>query len=416
MTPLVLTVLLLAAQGARADAPTAEDAQPGPRLAARPALGDEPRGGEGPRALPAPRLDAGEPRAAAAAGGADDDVLRLGAAPGGDDDDDLRDAEDRPASRRKRAIQARRAGVSGPAATDDERVRRFVGALVGGAVGLAALAPVLVVAGASCGAPVCALGALSATALALTPLLGLGGAWLGHTLLGGEAGLLVPAAALVPGALVTFPLLALAASAGVRTPVGLLPYLLTGAGVLAFSAAWGLYLRDGQLGPPGVLRGDKAAPGARVGTTVGAGLGVLALGGLVSAMVLNVCSSAACATAGAALAIATVGGALWAQYGLHRAMGGRGTGLALLAGMGLATLVGLAVVPAALATGGRIGLATDATSYLGVAAALVAWLTLPTVALKWSHAAAVDAEYGPALSVGAAPLPGGGLVSAGLRF
>ena len=85
-----------------------------------------------------------------------------------------------------------------PKASDDARVKRFLGALAGGVVGLGgamALMPLGDATGCFGGPCVSFLHGLVGV---FAPLLSLGGAWLGYEIMGGDGGLLTPAIALPP--------------------------------------------------------------------------------------------------------------------------------------------------------------------------------------------------------------------------
>jgi hypothetical protein len=301
------------------------------------------------------------------------------------------------------------------AVADDARLKRFVGALVGGVVG-AGLGYGLVALGKEpqeC--PGCGSTASIAAGFA-TPALTLLGTFVGWQVMGGDGAALAPFAAALPAAVV-LGLLLVAVPQFMPTTAQLVPELLVGTLALIALGTLALDLREHQLAGLRV-RARGEAPVGRVLAEVGAGLGAALLSGLGAAAVLALSYGSGVVFAVGLGALGAVGAAL-TTWGVHRAMRGQGGALAALAGMALAAVTAAIALPLGLVGGGlgqRGSPMATTGAILAVAAPTVAVLTFTTLALEWSHAAAQDEASAPAIAVSGSPLPGGGMLAASLRF
>lgn len=304
--------------------------------------------------------------------------------------------------------------------SDEARVKRFLGAFTGGVVGLAAALSVMPLGDSvGCFGGPC-VSFLHGMVGLFAPFLALGGAWLGYALMGGEGGLLAPAIALAPAILIALALLGVARETNSNTALSLMPYVVAAGVFLSGGAALALDLRSRQLARLGAAASWGSAPAGRVAVTslvTGlAGAGAAAVSALLFTLgqftVLGPILLIAAAAAGSV-------GVAAAGWGVHRAMGGRGTFLAALTGMGVGWLV-------TLGGGALFALAQDPFSTfspvrntagiillaeLGVASAAFS----PALALEFSHTNAVEASL-PTFAFGASPLNQGGMISAGMRF
>jgi len=106
-----------------------------------------------------------------------------------------------------------------------------------------------------------------------------------------------------------------------------------------------------------------------------------------------------------------------ATWGVHKAMGGRGSFVSALSALGAGGALTFAAVGLLVAAQGSSFNAVRSTGagILAVELGIVSALFLPTLALEWSHTDAVSAKL-PQFSFGAAPTSQGGMVSAGVRF
>ena len=307
-----------------------------------------------------------------------------------------------------------------PHTSDDARVKRFLGALSGGVVGLGAALAFMPLGDstAGCFGGTC-LSFLHGFIGALAPLLALGGAWLGFELLGGDGGLVTPAIALAPAVLLALALSSVARDTDANTALALMPYLITSGLFLAGGAALALDLRARQLSSLGGASGWAMASPGRVAVSVlvtalaGSGAGLVAV--LLTALANFTVIGPILAVVGAVTGTFGTAAAAW---GVHHAMNGRGSFLSALGGLSLAWVV-------ALAGTGLFALAQGSFSFslvrntggalllteLGIAAAVLG----PMLALEWSHTNAVEASL-PTFSFGVAPTPQGGMLSAGMRF
>ena len=305
-----------------------------------------------------------------------------------------------------------------PHTSDDVRVKRFLGALSGGVVGLGASLALMPLGDSGCFSGPC-VSFLHGLVGTFAPLLALGGAWLGFELMGGDGGLLTPSIALAPALLVALALSSVARDTNANTALALMPYLITSGVFLAGGAALALDLRARQVSSLGGASGwATASPGRVAVTTL-----VAALAGtgaaLVSALLFSLGNYTAIGpillVVGAATGTLGTAAAAW---GVHRAMNGRGSFLSALGGLGLAWVVtfggaglfalsqgGFSFSPIRSVAGGLL------LAELGVACAVL----VPTLALEWSHTNAIEASL-PRFSFGAAPTSQGGMISASMKF
>jgi hypothetical protein len=302
-----------------------------------------------------------------------------------------------------------------PGTLSQPRLLRFVGAFVGGAVGLGvpllllplADAPCALVSGAFsfCPTPVHFLvGTLS--------LIGaIAGAAGGFAVAGGE----VSGGAVVAGTFVgLFLALAVAAVAvAVSQPFGGmglgLPVVVAGAGLVVGSQALAMLLRDdAREGRPWL-----SSSGGRIALTSLTFLGTVGVGALLTALLGAATQSGVVAIGAGVIFGSLVPLAVW---GTHRALDGKGSiGIAYLATLATAALGFLGAGFFAITNGsflvsdgGRIrGAATTAVVVGGV---LLATLGVPLI-LEASHGGALIEEREPkvALSLGGAPVAGGAM-------
>lgn len=305
-----------------------------------------------------------------------------------------------------------------PQIADDVRVKRFLGALSGGVVGLAASLALMPLGDSTCFGGPC-VSFVHGLVGTFAPLFALGGAWLGFTLMGGDGGLATPAIALAPALLIGLGLLNVAREVDASTVLSLMPYLITAGVFLAGGAALALDLRARQLSRLGGAAGWGMASAGRVVVT--ALVAMLTAGGAVGFSTLLAAASGfsflapVMAIVGAAVGSLGVAAAVW---GVHKGMNGRGSFLSALSGLGIGWLVTLAGAGLFAATQGgftfdpvRNTAATVMLVQLGAASAILG----PVLALEWSHTNAVEASL-PAFSFSASPTPQGGMVAAGMRF
>ncbi len=307
-----------------------------------------------------------------------------------------------------------------PPPADDQRVKRFLGALAGGAVGFAAPLAMLPLGDPGCGFGFCTVAGAHLALAAVAPVTGALGAWLGFLIAGGDAGPLTGLASLLPGALIALSMFAVAtATQQGETVQRLMPFLLTAGAGFVGGAALSLDARERQLAGLGGARSwGSAAPGRVVLTTL-----VTAVAGTAGALgtiaLAFACRDTACGVlAAGGLGLSTLLGTAAAAWGVHRALGGRGGLSAALLALGLVGGASLVALPLLLgASTGFPGnmLTGPAAGVVAVQLAIGGALFFPTLALEWSHADAVGA-LATTLSFSAAPVPGGGQVAAALRF
>ena len=307
-----------------------------------------------------------------------------------------------------------------PAISDDARVKRFIGAFTGGLVGLAAGFALVSVANTS--TPFCPLCISPGNVMlgALAPLLAVGGAWLAFELLGGDAGLLVPAVALAPAMLISLGLLAIAREADQDGVLRLMPYAISAGVFFAGGAAFALDYRARQLNELGAAAKWGSASRGRVGLT--ALISTLTGGAaVITSGLLFIAGGYQGAGVAMMLISALVGsvGAASAAWGVHRGMNGRGSFGAALAGMGVALAVsgaGLGLWALAQGPFGSAGvLRSNAALTIVAELAVLSAALAPVIALEVSHTNAVQ-ESLPKISFGVSPTPNGGMIAAGMRF
>jgi hypothetical protein len=297
------------------------------------------------------------------------------------------------------------------------RAKRFLGALLGGAVGFAAPMALLPVADQAC------MGVFMACPTAAHVLIGAGGlvasiagAAVGAALAGGD----VPGAALVTGTFVGLFLalavsaVSVAASAGrIGTGVGL-ALLVGGSGLVVGSQAVALLLRDDAIE-------ERPWLGSSAGRLAGASLafaGSLGVGFLLAALLASSVPVLAIGVGVVTALLAPV-----ASWAAHRGLGGRGSAaVAYLGTIGAAALgflgVGLFLASNTFSPGDdgarvRGGAATA----LIVGGALLGTLAVP-LALEASHASVLVEEFGAKVkvSLGGGPVPGGAMGVVTARF
>jgi hypothetical protein len=309
-----------------------------------------------------------------------------------------------------------------PGTLSQGRLLRFVGAFVGGAVGLGVPLLLLPLADAPC-AGLAATFSFCPTPVhflvgALSLVGAIAGAAGGFALAGGE----VSGGALVVGTFVGLFLALGVAAVAVAVSQSFpssglgLPVVVTGAGLVVASQAFSMLLRDDALeGRPWL-----SSSAGRIALTSLTFLGTGAVGALLVGLL-----GAATQSGLVAVAAGVVMGGLvpLAAWGTHRALDGKGTvGMAYLATLGTAALAFLGAGFFALTNGsflvndgGRIrGAATTAVVIGGV---LLGTLGVPLV-LEASHGGAVIEERAQkvALSLGGAPVPGGAMGVVTARF
>lgn len=299
----------------------------------------------------------------------------------------------------------------------EHRAAQFAGALLGGAIGLAAPLAFLPLADAACPPPTpgfafpCMTGGHFAIGLSSLTLVGVG-AWAGHALLGGEGGALVPFGGVVAGmasaSLLFFLARALSLDASPATAV---PFLAFGGALVVSGAAWALDLRDGA-----VRRHRVTSNPARVAVTAAVTLlGYGAVTGLVFGM------AQACLSCGGAAAIVALAGYALTPllaWGVHSAaFGGRGSALAAYAPLLFAVVFGLVTGGAAgiVSGGGGSLLAVPAISAAVAGGTMLLGLG-PAALLEWSHGSYTLEEVASRVRFGVAPLPGGGVVTASVAL
>jgi hypothetical protein len=299
---------------------------------------------------------------------------------------------------------------------DDARVKRFVGALAGGVVGAGVTMAFSPLTGGG-GVPFLTTGQ-SVIGL-VTPLTTIAGAFLGYQLMGGDGALLAPVLALVPAGLATA-LLLFTVPTRPDSVSALLPTVLTGLVLLAAGSALVLDQRQRQLEGLGAARTRGMAGAGRVlAETV---LNLLALAATTATVALAIALGSGTTVAGAigiSLGIAGTAGSAAVTWATHRGLGGKGSYasaiIGVLAGLGGGLLVTLV---AALSSPGLLGfgLKGNVAALLSIEVPVLAGVLVAPIALEWSHTSSVGAAEGPAVSLGGSPMPGGAMLTAGLRF
>lgn len=306
-----------------------------------------------------------------------------------------------------------------PKVADDQRLKRFLGALAGGVVGFGATMAMMPLADGGCfGFTAGCTTAGHAVAGMLSPVLTMVGAWAGFQLLGGDGGVLTPVAALLPAALLGMLLMNVARDAGAQTGVQLLPYVVATGLVLAGGSAIALDQRARTLDALGAAsEWGRANPGR---VALASLVSVLTLGGgaFLTALVGSVCRDAACLPLPIVVGAVMTGASAAATWGVHRGLDGRGTYGATLLGLviGSAFSFGLAALFGASQSGFTFNPVRNTGSTLVLAEAIgFAALFAAPLALELSHTAAVEGSL-PKVSLSAGPTRGGGMVGASMRF
>ncbi|MDX2015789.1 MAG: hypothetical protein SFW67_36680 [Myxococcaceae bacterium] len=307
-----------------------------------------------------------------------------------------------------------------------QREKRFIGALLGGVVGLAAPMLFMPLADRAC---VVSLPGGFPAFVCPTPahvLIGIGGlvaaitgAGVGVALAGGE----VPGAAMVTG---TFVGLVLALAVAALTVAGSSGQLARGAGVALLGAGAGLVVVGQAVAM--LLRDDAieerpwlASSAGRLATTSLAFVGTLG-GGLLVALLLGITSTPVGFALAAGVGVLSPLLAPLAAWGAHRAMDGKGTvGVSYLSMLGVGAI---GFLGAFLIAANSLGFDEEAGRLRGgaIAAAVVGGTLLGTLgvplALEASHAGVLIEERGPKVNVslGGAPVAGGAMGVVTARF
>ncbi len=297
---------------------------------------------------------------------------------------------------------------------DEKRVQRFLGALAGGMVGVGAMAAFLPLAEGDLRFTGC-VGCVSAGQVVLgaaAPIVGVLGAWLGSFLMGGQAGPLTGFAAMVPALLIGVALAAIANSMDLRTGVQHVPLLVVAGAFLAGGSALALDLREQQLSRLGRAHSWGGATAGRAAVTSLTSALTATVAGFLSVL-LGALNPIAGVIGGLVQGV----GVAAATWGVHQAMGGRGSFVSALSALGAGgalTFAAVGLFAAAQGSGFNTVRSTGA-GILAVELGIISALFLPTLALEWSHTDAIAAKL-PQFSFGAAPTSQGGMVSAGVRF
>lgn len=294
---------------------------------------------------------------------------------------------------------------------DEKRVQRFLGALAGGLVGFGAVTAFVPLAETQ-GCFGC-IGAGQVLLGIASPVVGVLGAWLGSWLMGGEAGPMTGFMAMIPALLVALGLAVAANAMDLRTTAQHVPFIVIAGAFLAGGAALALDVREQQLARLGRAHSWGGASASRITLTSATS----ALSGALAAF-LSVALGVLNPVAGIVGGVVQSFGVAAATWGVHRALGGRGTFGASLGAFGLGgalTFAAVGLMLAAQSGSAFNSLRSTSAPVLAIELGAVAALFLPALALEWSHTDAVAARL-PKLSIGAAPTSQGGMVSAGLQF
>lgn len=305
-----------------------------------------------------------------------------------------------------------------PTVSDDARVKRFLGAFTGGVLGLAATMALMPLGDSSCfGGRGCLAGSQVVFG-AVAPFVSAFGSWLGYTIAGGEGGLMTPFLAIVPAGVLALILSLVANGAGAETVGALMPYFITSGVLLSGGAALALDIRSRQLDRLGRASTWAAAPAGRVAVTSLVSMLTVGAGIAATALVGALCRDGGCIALDVVLGSAAVIGAAAAVWGVHAAMGGRGSFLSALASMAIGTLVtfgAVALYAGGISFSGVGAIRSTASAMVAVEVGMISGIFLPALTLEWSHANAVEASM-PSFSFGAAPTSGGGMVAGTMRF
>jgi hypothetical protein len=303
-----------------------------------------------------------------------------------------------------------------PRAGDDARVKRFLGAFAGGLVGFGAMMALVPAAepAFTCMGFGCGPSGWQLLLGALAPVASLTAAWATFSLLGGDAGVLTSWAAYLPAALAGFFLLNVMRDVDATSSVARLPFLFATAFFLAGGAAIALDVRARQLDGLGSARRWGGADVGRVALTSLISVVSVAGAGLLSGLL-----GALNPFLGIAAGFVQSVGVAAATWGVHKAMRGKGSFAAALAGVGLAGSAVFAMVGLYLLSLNGAFTFDPVRNSVGpmllTQGAIVAALVIPTMALEVGHSLTVESSL-PRVSVGAAPLRAGAMVSAGLTF
>lgn len=288
---------------------------------------------------------------------------------------------------------------------DSQRVKRFIGALVGGAV---ALAIPLAISAPNCSSGTCSTNAFQNFSLGIMPLVGGLGAYFGHHLFGGEAEYPFAAIGAGMGSLIGMLVLSFAQAINVQ-PNALFPFVAGAAGLTTFLMAILLDTRDHAIG---ALVAEGHASGARLWATFGASVGVGIAGTFVSLLLGFVNPFAGLITGTLFLAAVPL-----VAFGVHSALEGKGTlGSAFLGLLVSLALVGVVALPVLLTTGsGPSAFYGAQQAALATGPAFLALLAGPLIGLELSHTGIMEqSSFKPSFSM--APVPGGAMAGASLRF
>jgi hypothetical protein len=289
-----------------------------------------------------------------------------------------------------------------PDAPPHTRVERFMGALLGGAAGLAASALLLSLTD-SCGFSSCSGSIITVIG---APFVMAAGAMGGYTLMGGSVGFGTTLGSLTFG-LAGVSLLSFLAqsSQSERSFQLMLPYVLGGFLVADFLLAAAMVFREDSVTDGGR---DLSASAVRISLTILANaLAATASFFLVAGLVLLSPVLGIIGTAVFGFAIAAT------DFGIHAALGGRGGFLAALGGVltaGAMTMQGALVLSAA--GRGVNNVAALSGNVDAVLAAGLAAVFLPALCLELDD----TGKRQKAILIGAAPIPHGAMLSAGVQF
>ncbi len=289
---------------------------------------------------------------------------------------------------------------------DSQRVKRFVGALVGGAIGIAI--PLAI------SAPNCTSVAITCTSsfqnfsLGIMPLVAGLGAYFGHHLFGGEAEYPFAAIGAGLGSLLGMLMLGFAEGTGVA-PTALFPYVAGVAGLTTFIMAIALDWRDHSLVdlPP-----TGHGTGARLWASFGASVGIGIAGSFLS-LLLGLVNT----TAGVISGVVVLGAMPLAAWGVHSALDGKGSVGSAFLGLAIAlgVLAAVAVPVIAVTNAGFSPFYSSQQGALLTGSAFLALLLGPIIGLELSHSAVVrESPLKPSFSF--SPVPGGAMVGGGVQF
>jgi hypothetical protein len=308
-----------------------------------------------------------------------------------------------------------------PKVSDDARVKRFLGALAGGVVGLGATLAIMPAADGACfpGTGITCVNGWHGLLAVLAPFMATTGAWAGFSLMGGDGGWLTPVVAIMPALLVGLGLLSVAREVNAGSVLQLMPFLIASGLVLAGGSALALHLRAQQLERLGAAASWGAAKPGRVAlVSLVAGLAAATSALLTGLVIGSSFGSPLGLGFGALVAVGGTLGTAAAAWGVHQGLGGRGSFGASLAGLGVGWLVvggGIALFALSQGSFNFSPLRSTAGPLLFAELAIVAGMFTPVLALELSHTAAIEAGL-PKIMLSAAPIRDGGMVGAAMRF